>query len=512
MTKFNIINEKLVVILTGIAAIIASYISYTTGIMTGYNDATAHLNTARRMFDSLTPGFVQIGSVWLPLLHILELPFVLNDFLFYTGIAGAIVSGGSFIAAAFFLYKLIMMLTHQRFASLIGVFLFITNGNLLYLQSTAMFEPLLMATVFGASYFLAKWTQTSQINHLVIAALFTCLATLTRYDGWAFLIATILYVAVICLLIKRQSKEGPIIIYTLLASFGIGLWLLYNGLIFGDPLYFANSEFSAKAQQDILYERGALPTRHDFILSLQTYCIAVLVNLGVISVGLSLIGLLVFAFQNFLKPSNWGPLLLLVSFVFNVVSLYMGQSVIWMPMVPPFFDTYFNARYGVLMLPAAAFFVGYLASKHWILKIILPILIGLQFYLFFNPEHFPILGHKIGVITRQDTVSSLNEQTIKLSDYLYENHKGGLILISSASVDSLIFRSRLPLKTYITEGTGDYWRESLKDPKKYATWIIFFRDKSDRVGKVVSKNPDLNKYYQLVYEDQTYLVYNRKQL
>lgn len=511
MTKFNLINEKVIVFLAGITAIIASYVSYTTGIMTAYNDATAHLNTARRMVDSLTPGFVQIGSVWLPLLHILELPFVLNDYLFFTGIAGAIVSGGSFVFAAFFLYKLITLITHQRSAGLIGVLLFITNGNLLYLQSTAMFEPLLMATVFGASYFLAKWTQTTQINHLVIAALFTCLATLTRYDGWAFLIATIFYVGVVSLLIHRKSREGPLIIYTLLACFGIGLWLLYNLMIFGDPLFFANSEFSAKAQQDILYERGSLPTRHDFILSLQTYSLAVLVNLGIVSVAIFVIGFLVYLSSNLTRPKNWGPSLLLISYLFNVVSLYFGQSVIWMPMVPPYFDTYFNARYGVLMLPAAAFFAGYLASKHWILKIILPLLIILQFYLFFNPQHFPIFGHEVGIITRQDTVSSLNEQTIKLSDYLYENHKGGLILISSASVDSLIFRSRLPLKTFITEGTGDYWRESLKDPKKHATWIIFFRDKTDRVGKVVSKNPDLEKFYQLVYEDQTYLVYNLKQ-
>jgi hypothetical protein len=510
MSRFNVINEKFVVVLTGIVAVVASYISYTTGIMTSYNDATAHLNTARRMFDSLTPGFVQIGSVWLPLLHILELPFVLNDYLFHTGLAGAIVSGLSFVAASYFLYKLAMMITHQRPASLIGVLLFITNGNLLYLQSTAMFEPLLMATVFGASYFLAKWTQTNLINHLVIAALFTCLATLTRYDGWAFLIATIFYVGVISLLIHRTSREGPLIIYTLLASFGIGLWLLYNLMIFGDPLFFANSEFSAKAQQDILFQRGSLPTRHDFPLSIQTYSLAVLVNLGVVSVGLFILGLLIFTFQNILRPRNWGPFLLLIPYFFNVVSLYFGQSVIWMPMVPPYFDTYFNARYGVLMLPAAAFFVGYLAGKHWILKIIIPLFIALQFFLFLNPEHLPIFGQKVGIITRQDTVSSLNEQTIKLSDFLYQNHDGGLILISSASVDSLIFRSRLPLKTFITEGTGNYWHESLKDPTRHATWIVFFRDKTDRVGKVVSKNPDLEKYYKKVYEDPTYLVYKKK--
>jgi hypothetical protein len=43
-----------------------------------YGDAVAHLHIARRVFDSITPGFRQLGSVWLPLPHILLLPFVWN--------------------------------------------------------------------------------------------------------------------------------------------------------------------------------------------------------------------------------------------------------------------------------------------------------------------------------------------------------------------------------------------------------------------------------------------------
>ena len=31
-----------------------------------YGDAVAHMNIARRVFDSQTPGLLQLGTVWLP--------------------------------------------------------------------------------------------------------------------------------------------------------------------------------------------------------------------------------------------------------------------------------------------------------------------------------------------------------------------------------------------------------------------------------------------------------------
>jgi len=46
------------------------------GLTLSYNDARSHLNVARRVVDSLQPGAAQIGSVWLPLYHVLEIPFV----------------------------------------------------------------------------------------------------------------------------------------------------------------------------------------------------------------------------------------------------------------------------------------------------------------------------------------------------------------------------------------------------------------------------------------------------
>src|SRR6266478_8469630 len=72
---------------------IASFFYYLrSGELLLYGDAVAHINIARRVVDSMTPGPLQLGTVWLPLPHILMLPFVVSRWMWQTGIGGAIPS------------------------------------------------------------------------------------------------------------------------------------------------------------------------------------------------------------------------------------------------------------------------------------------------------------------------------------------------------------------------------------------------------------------------------------
>ena len=57
-------------------AAIATTWSAKTHSMLLYGDARSHLNVARHVTDGLRPGLVQLGSVWLPLPHILLIPLV----------------------------------------------------------------------------------------------------------------------------------------------------------------------------------------------------------------------------------------------------------------------------------------------------------------------------------------------------------------------------------------------------------------------------------------------------
>src|SRR3970040_1887441 len=80
------------------------------GYLLYYGDAEAHLNIARRVVDSRTPGYFQIGTVWLPLPHLLIVPFVKDGTWWRAGVAGAVPSVACFIAAAVFLFAAVRRL------------------------------------------------------------------------------------------------------------------------------------------------------------------------------------------------------------------------------------------------------------------------------------------------------------------------------------------------------------------------------------------------------------------
>ena len=65
---------------------------YIQGAILLYGDAVAHIHIARRVFDSITPGPLRLGTVWLPLPHILMMPFLVSDWMWRTGVGGSIVS------------------------------------------------------------------------------------------------------------------------------------------------------------------------------------------------------------------------------------------------------------------------------------------------------------------------------------------------------------------------------------------------------------------------------------
>src|SRR5881227_361632 len=65
-----------------------------------YGNAVAHINIARRVFDSLTPGPLQLGTVWLPLPHVLTIPLIISDWTWRTGAGGSVVSMAGYIAGA----------------------------------------------------------------------------------------------------------------------------------------------------------------------------------------------------------------------------------------------------------------------------------------------------------------------------------------------------------------------------------------------------------------------------
>ena len=83
-------------ILGGLAALVYARLDLTLS----HYDARAHLVVARRVLDSLTPGWRQLGALWLPLPHLVNLVPVQGDFAYRTGAVAVATKRGASRATA----------------------------------------------------------------------------------------------------------------------------------------------------------------------------------------------------------------------------------------------------------------------------------------------------------------------------------------------------------------------------------------------------------------------------
>src|SRR4051812_3807662 len=209
-----------------------------------YGDAQAHLNISRSIIDSKTPGYDQLGTVWLPLLHVICLPFVRNDWLWSTGLAGTVPVGLCFVAAGTSFYLAAGEVFGCRRAAAASLACLALNPNVLYLSAIPMTETLflmgLASLVFAGSRFAA-----SRNRRWMILAVVACwLMSLTRYDGWfliPFAAAWIAYVS--------GTRLATFILFCLLASAVPLYWIGHNWYETANALDFYNGPYSPRAIQ-----------------------------------------------------------------------------------------------------------------------------------------------------------------------------------------------------------------------------------------------------------------------
>src|SRR5262245_36364355 len=70
------------------------------GLTLSHYDARGHLIVARRIIDNVTPGWQQIGAVWLPLPHLLNALPVQIDALYRSGASAVAISIASYAIAS----------------------------------------------------------------------------------------------------------------------------------------------------------------------------------------------------------------------------------------------------------------------------------------------------------------------------------------------------------------------------------------------------------------------------
>jgi hypothetical protein len=169
------------------------------GLTLSHYDARGHLVVARRIFDSITPGWQQIGAVWLPLPHLLNALPVQIDLFYRTGASAVALSILSFAVAACAIAWIVSALMESRVAGIVAATVFAANPNVLYLQSTPMTEPLLLALTLLGVALLIESTDTMEAAFVAgarrdsVVGCVLALACLTRYEAWPLTVAALVF-------------------------------------------------------------------------------------------------------------------------------------------------------------------------------------------------------------------------------------------------------------------------------------------------------------------------------
>jgi hypothetical protein len=489
-----------------LAAVLLSFvallISFSRGYLLLYGDAVAHLGIARRILDSHNPGLVQLGGVWLPLPHLLMLPFVQKLEWWQNGLAGAWPSLICYIASVAGFYRLARHLLVPRWAIAATAF-YAMNPNLLYLATTAMTEPLFLALLIWTTLLTVECVaaihaarQAVVARRLILIAVFILAAVYTRYDGW-ILGAIVWCIVTFTLARSRNVWRGvapSFVLFTLLVIAGPISWLIYNQHFFHDPLDFIRGPYSASA----IEKRTAAPRSehyhgwHSPFWALVYYTRAVQVDAAFWETGFLVMtaaigGLMIAIRRRLALPAIllWMPLL------FYVYSIAYGSVPIFIPQLWP--HSYYNSRYGMEMLPALALF-GLLAvqwaegrwsqSQPLVKRLTQPIVLLL------------IALNTVGLMYQTPLVlkEAIRNSTTRvafetaLARQLRVFPAGSTILMYNSDHVGALQAAAIPLRQTVNEGDYDSFQAALAAPAQHAAYVVAIA--GDPVSAAVAAHPE----------------------
>lgn len=510
-------KEKFLFFITvGVSLHAVLYFYLQNSILVNY-DAFARLNIARKVIDNLTPGISQLGGLWLPLPQLMFVPFIWSDFLWHTGLAGAIISSISFIFGSVYLAKTAYLITKDLKASCIVLLIFVTNQNILLMQSSPMSESFFLLCLIMVTYFLTQWVQTASTGHLLASAFWVMIGTLTRYEGYFVLIGACLTVFSVLLFQHWQKKrvahiEGTMVLFLTIAGYGIFLWCVYCMIFFKDPfiwLHFYTNVKEAKAVAHIVDL-----DRKTWLASFSTYFQVSLWMNGFINSALGIAGFIVLIRMLVKKIIKKEHITLYLPVFIIGTSLFMSliyayekgliPGIMFRPitiehMFNKSINTYFhynspNIRYGLTITPFIALFAGFFVSRKKILFILSSILIMFQLYAnFYTP-----LNLQFSIPKAQQYLY------LPVATWMSANYDEGFILISASRHEDTMFQFKIPYKNFIHEGTRNYWKTSLHDPAKFATWVVYndIIDGDTLAPQLTPQAHDiLRRQFKLVYTD-----------
>lgn len=459
---------------------------YRGGYVLYYGDAQSHLNLSRSIIDSRTPGYDQLGTVWLPVLHLICLPFVGNASLWSNGLAGTIPVSICFVAAGLFFYYAAKEAYYSRAAAVIVLACLTLNPNVLYLATIPMTEIVFAAGLGLMLFSILRFRSTQGVCYLLLGLLASWFMSLTRYEGW-FLIP---FSALAFALFAKQQRWRMLVIFGLAASLAPLYWCAHNWWETSNPFDFYNGPYSAMAIQGGKLYRGY----HNWLVAAQYYAKAGQLCAGWGLMVLGCAGVASAAVKKAFAPAGF---LLLIP-AFYVWSIHSSGLPIHVPQLWP--HSYYNTRYGIAVVFAAAFAAG-------AIPLLLPRRVKSYAWLLPLLALAPWVAHpsrENWICWKESQVNSDSRRvwTQKAAMFLrarYIRDEGILTTSGSGDMAGIFCRARIPLAQALHEGNGPEWLAATRRPDLFhpAAWGI--AQQGDLLAKALERSPG----FTLVKEIQT---------
>lgn len=531
-----------VVLASVLLAFVALIVSFTRGYVLLYGDAVAHMGIARRIVDTRNPGLVQLGGVWLPLPHLLMLPFIWKMEWWQSGLAGTWPSLACYLLGVAGFYRLCRRMLAPRWALIAAAF-YAVNPNLLYLATTAMTEPLFLALLIWLALVtmecveaIRKGEEQRARRRIIVLSVLILAAVFTRYDGW--IVGACVWCVVAWQLARaKQMRRSSLTfaVFTVLAIAGPLLWFWYNQHFYHDWLDFMRGPYSAPAIERRTSPPGSRHYRgwHNPAWALLFYTRTAQVVAAAWETGFALMAAAVAGLWMALrKRGERASLLLWVPLPFYVYSVAYGSVPIFIPQLWP--HSYYNARYGMELLPALALFacIAGAALEAWLKQradrrsepavesatsaakpkasqpaqvffvaaVVLAMLnpIGMIYgadaaqKIASAIERHPsrvLASYSPPLVLKEALVNSSTRVPFErnLALVLDEFPPGAPILMQQSDHIGALEDAGIPLKQTINETDYDSWRAALADPAGRAQFVIAME--GDEVSKAVAAHP-----------------------
>jgi len=445
---------------------------FSKGEVLRYSDAVSHLLIARRVVDSPTPGATQLGSAWLPLPHVLMIPFVWANWLYTSGLAGSISSMIAFVAGCVLVYLIVFRFTRKKIAGAISAAAYAGCFALVYLQSTPMTESLLFSTMLAAVYFVQRWAETRKTAYFLAGSVASMAATLTRYEAWPMAVALWITVGLVATqqrvpgIGKKNHRRRTWDRIRVFAPLGVGMifigWPLWNQIIFGDPLDFQHGAYSHPPLGS--HE----PAVGNLWITIKTYFYAAETCVGLPMLIIGAVGLVAFLaceFRTKERAVRALPVLtLLAAPALVMLSIYTGQRPLHVVQIT---GEAYNVRYGLAVLPLIAIFAGYLTTLFTgtVLRAALSaVALGTVAF-----SGVTSMQHGIDPVVGIEHASSTSTEVAKA---FQEKYTDGDVLMESWQNEYLAFKV-VPSAQHVDEGSYRIWDMALKNPaKQHIQWIV----------------------------------------